>query len=153
MYYEALMDLIPVSRIAMQARRAAKIEADRQHFVKQTIETIYKAALNEADGSTMYKAAGDTETTSYKYIVSCAPRIFQKTLAGLNQLDVHGTMIFNNYVEIIEKLRILFPDCYVTYMSQIQDSKGIWHEVSSVTEALMPFITRNARDVILIDWA
>jgi len=145
------MDLIPVSRVELQGRRAAKIEADRQHFIKTTVRSIYNEALRTADTQ---------ETTSYKYLVSTRRRPLHsaKTLAGqavINALpkDTYTSMLFDNATEIIEELRQLFPGCTVKSHFMIQDTKGIWHEESTITEALNPFMTMNCQDVILIDWS
>jgi len=139
------MDLIPVCRTAMQARRAAKIEADRQHFIKQTIETIYKYALLAADTQ---------DTTSYKFLVSSARvRAPGKPVGSVGPADKHATMLFDNAKDITEQLRFLFPDCTVKYMSQIQDRAGAWHEESTMAETLKPFLTMNCQDVIMIDWS
>jgi hypothetical protein len=126
----------------MQGRRAAKIEADRQYFVKKTIDHIYKSALQAADTQ---------DTTSYKYLVSSA-RV-RAPGKPVGPVDYHATMLFDNSNEIIEELRKLFPECTVKYMRQICDSRGAWHEESTMTEALKPFLTMNCQDVIQIDWA
>jgi hypothetical protein len=132
------MDLIPVSRISMQGRRAARIEADRQYFVKKTIEDIYKSALQ----------AAERETTTYKYSTG----LVRKGSTSQHN-DYHATMLFDNSNEIIEELRKLFPECTVKYIFRIQDSAGIWHEVSTMTEALKLITTYYREDIILIDWA
>lgn len=123
----------PVSRSDMQARRAAKIESDRQQFVKQTIETIYKTALHAAE-----------TTTSYTYLVNYS------RIAKIP--DTRATMLFDNSTEIIEQLRILFPDCTVKYTTKIKDNDGVWQEESAITEAITTFI-RNYQDAIIIDWS
>jgi hypothetical protein len=149
------MDLTPVSRAELQGRRAAKIEADRQHFIKQTIEIIYKYALHAAD---------TRETSSYKYLISSQrlPKIIKHGINGMPSIkagirdDKQATMLFDNSNEIVEELRKLFPDCTVKYTTQIQDTLGNLYEDSTLTEDNIRYLRinmKNCQEVILIDWS
>lgn len=120
------MSLVPMNRISMQSRRAIKIEEARQKFIQSTVSTIYALAVNTAD---------TTDVLCYIWM--------------LNHVSNDFT---TNAVEITEQLKTLFPDCKVTYESCIQDNRGAWHPESTIVEALKPFLSRNQRHAIHIDW-
>jgi len=89
---------------------------------------IYRNALQTAD---------TTDALFYKYAVQYAgPNDFTK-----------------NALDITEQLKTHFPSCKVTYTSYVQDRNGIWHEESTITEAMKPFLTQNRQEAIVIDWA
>jgi hypothetical protein len=96
------MELIPVFRKDLLARRPAKIEADRQYLVKQTIEIIYTHTLATAD---------NRDTKSYKYPVGES----YSTSKAPHAFNPHATMVIKNLTEIIDELRKLFPDCTVQF--------------------------------------
>jgi hypothetical protein len=82
--------------------------------------------------STIYKTAVQTADTT-----NCT--FYKHELNYANKDDN-----YNNNV---------FPDCKVTFATHIQDSKSIWHEESTITEALKPFLTPYRKEMITIDWA
>ena len=118
----------PIPRSSMLLRRAIKIEEDRKQYIQSIISTIYKTAVQTAD---------TTNCTFYKHELNYA-----------NKDDNYN----NNIAEIIERLRALFPDCNVTFATHIQDRNRIWHEESTITEALKPFLTPYRKEMITIDW-
>ena len=122
------MDLNPMHRITMQARRAIKIEEDRQKFVQNMISTIYTDAVQTAD---------TTDASFYKHVLHY----------GNKEND-----FTRNAAEITDRLRTLFPNCNVTYTSYVYGYTN-WHEESTITEAMKPFLTRNRQEMIVIDWS
>jgi hypothetical protein len=122
------MDLMPMHRITMQARRATKIEEDRQKFVQNMISTIYTNAVQTAD---------TTDATCHKHAL----------IYGNKEND-----FTRNAAEITDRLRALFPNCNVTYTSYVY-SYNNWYEESTITEAMKPFLTQNRQETIVIDWA
>ena len=119
---------MPMHRITMQSRRANKLEEERQKFIQSTVTTIYRNTLQTAD---------TTDASFYKYA---------NEYAGPNDFT-------KNALDITEQLKILFPSCKVTYTSYVMDRNGIWHDETTITEVLKPFIVPGRRqEVIVIDW-
>ena len=120
----------PISKNDLQQLKAKTDEQNRLNNINQIVNTIYSNVTNQAKTQTI---------TSYKH-----------------QLQQQFDPIFceKNKDDIINNLKILFPDCSIDYKMLSRGNDGQMHDITNIDEKMKPFINRqHAQAHIVIDWS
>lgn len=125
--------LTPLTRETLRCLKAQKEEQVRAeqekirlYQVSRTVYQIYGEARS---------AAETTGATSYKYKV-------------VDSFQIH------NMTDILDSLRILFPDSSVEYSLFVRGNDGQMHDLSKMDEKVRPFVNmQQSQNNIVIDWS
>jgi len=134
------MSFTPVLRETLRGLKAEEEERlrimkekDRLNAVEGYVTQLYNDAINYAKINT---------NTSYIYM-----------LPQRNNRDPED-FLRDNMVDIITRLRDLFPDCSVKYTKVARGQDGSMYDISTIDEKLRPFIdSRYNQESIIIDWS
>ena len=118
--------LTPLTRETLRGLKAQNDEKERLYQVSRIVHQIYGTAVRTAE---------KTGATSYKYNVVDPFQIW-------------------NMPDILDGLRILFPDSIVEYSLFVRGNDGQMHDLSKMGEKVRPFVNmQQAENNIVIDWA
>ena len=118
--------LTPLTRETLRGLKAQNDEKQRLYQVSRIVHQIYGTARNTAE---------TTGATSYKY----------------NVIEPFKIQIMP---DILDGLRILFPDSSVEYSLFVRGNDGQMHDLSKMDEKVRPFVNiQQAEKNIVIDWS
>ena len=118
--------LTPLTRETLHGLKAQKEEQFRLYQVSRIVHQIYGTARSTAE---------TTGATSYKY-------------------NVVDHFQIQNMPDILDSLRILFPDSSVEYSLFVRGNDGQMHDLSKMDEKVRPFVNiQQAEKNIVIDWS
>ena len=124
----------PISRHELQQLKVKNDEQKRLNTINKYVNSIYNSLINQATSSNI---------TSYNYQINQVPTI-----------DPDYLFIERNKDEILNGLKVLFPDCLVDFKILSRGTDGKMYDVSNIDEKIKPFINRqNDREYIVIDWS
>ena len=118
--------LTPLTRETLRGLKAQNDEKQRLYQVSRIVHQIYATAVRTAE---------KTGATPYKYNVVDPFQIW-------------------NMPDILDGLRILFPDSIVEYSLFVRGNDGQMHDLSKMDEKVRPFVNmQQAENNIVIDWS
>jgi hypothetical protein len=121
----------PISRQYLQELKVNNDEQKRLNMINKCVNNIYNSLINQAASSTL---------TSYNYQINQGP-------------STDSEFIKKNKNDILNGLKVLFPDCLVEFKILSRGIDGEMYDVSNIDEKISPFINRqNDREYIVIDW-
>ena len=133
------MELVPISRESMRSMNADAVEERRLQVVNELIHKIYNGAIQHARLTT---------DNVYKYI---------------NDNSQYSIIINNNMLEVLGRLKILFPECRVTNSNLIRGADGNMYDISQLKQGQIlepqmkngkPHLrTGQIQECIVIDWS
>lgn len=160
------MSLTPVSRESMRAYRAKnleeariKLEETHKKRINNIVTEIYNGAINTAN---------KTDDSRYLYklpqAVNTPPLVVYGKLYSQSQNEVPIDFYRTNLVEIINDVKILFPDCSVEHktVTMVTGRDGKLYDISKIDENIVPGITRpipcitraaTSMEYIVVDWS
>jgi hypothetical protein len=114
----------------LQQLKAKTDEQNRLNQISQIVNQIYSTVINQARTQTI---------TSYNH--------------QINQYN--GPQFYeNNKDDIINGLKILFPDCSINYKMLSRGTDGKMYDITNIDEKMKPFINRQYDQAhIVIDWS
>lgn len=128
-----MSQLPPLTRETLRGLKAQKEEKIRAEQEKQRLHQVSRA-VHQIYGDSM-RAAETTGATSYKH-------------------KVVDTFQIQNITDILDDLRILFPDSTVEYSLFVRGNDGQMHDLSKMDEKMRPFVNmQKSQNNIVIDWS
>jgi hypothetical protein len=116
----------------LQQLKIKNDEHKRLNMINKCVNSIYNSLINQASSSTL---------TSYNYQINQVP-----------STDYEFIKINKN--DILNGLKVLFPDCLIEFKILSRGIDGVMYDVSNIDEKISPFINRqNDREYIVIDWS
>jgi len=168
------MSLTPITKESMQqlkikseeAELIKKIkleEAERIRKINMIIEEIYKESIKEATNTTNKFYGFDIVSFLCERVVNpnlhfgnrgtrCNPSHYNSDICNDKYL---GYFVNENEKTIINELKILFPDCLISFNLCVRGQNRKWHNISKVDDKLLPFINNSntITKCIVIDWS
>lgn len=114
----------PINRTTLQG-----LKAKRDKWVRTTVELIYTYVISTAE---------EGRHTSYRFVL----------------IKPNGVGILQNIIELLCRLKSLFPDCAVSHqiMGMLRD--GTFCDIKTVKGSdLNPGWERHIHEYIVVDWA
>lgn len=125
--------LTPLTRETLHCLKAQKEEQFRAEQEKQRLYKV-SLAVYQIYGNARITAE-TTGATSYKY-------------------NVVDHFQIQNMTDILDSLRILFPDSSVEYSLFVRGNDGQMHDLSKMDEKVRPFVNmQQSQNNIVIDWS
>jgi len=125
----------PITRHELQQLKVKNDEQKRLNTINKYVNSIYNSLINQVRSS--------SNITSYNYQINQVPTI-----------DPDYLFIERNKDEILNGLKVLFPDCLVDFKILSRGTDGKMYDVSNIDEKMKTFINRqNDREYIVIDWS
>jgi len=167
------MSLTPITKESMkqlkckteEAELIKKIkleEAERIRKINMIIEEIYKESIKEATNTTNKFYGFDivsflcervNSNLDFRYRgTRCNPSHHNSDICNDKYL---GDFVNENEKTIINELKILFPDCLISFNLCVRGQNRKWHNISKVDDKLLPFINNSntITKCIVIDWS
>lgn len=124
------MSLTPVSREELRSLKTRRDEEIRINQINEYVRNIYSATVSKAKTST------DT------YYRTTQISVFER----------------KHMPEILDRLRILFPDCVVEYIHTIGGNDGTMYNINSLDESMRQILLNPSHNVkmhekIVIEWS
>ena len=133
------MSLTPLLRETLRGLKAEEEEKMRFQLINNCVNNLYEAAVRKAKIST---------DTVYSYTLPPFP-IDKRTGIAVPQPEFHR----DNMVDILIRLRDLFPDCSVKYTKVARGQDGRMYDISTMDEKVLAFIDkRHNEECIIIHW-
>lgn len=129
------------NRATLQGFRAMKIEEDREKVISRFMDDVKTKVIETAKNT-------DDTVCNYEYMNQNAQRIL---FGSIYTNDI----ILDNLAEVLLRLRMIFPECAVTYTECQRARDGKFYDPSTIPESLLMghrgnFGTRNR---FTIDWS
>jgi hypothetical protein len=129
------MDMPPLSRALMRQLKANRDDEIRKEMIEHVIKQIYATTVH---------AACTTLRNSHHFELPVANKMVKP-----GQRDVYR----ENKGEILERLRTLFPDCGVDYVTLTRGADGQMYDVSKLETWVLPLLNRkDTKEYIMIEW-
>ena len=118
----------PIIKNDLQQLKAKTDEKKRLEQINQHVNNIYQTLINQATLNIK---------TSYNH-----------------QINQRDSFFENNKDDIINGLKILFPDCSIDYKMLSRGNDGQMYDITNIDEKTRPFINRQYDQAhIVIDWS
>ena len=132
----------PITRHELQQLKVKNDEQKRVNTINKYVNSIYNSLINQARSSNR-SSNTSSNMTSYNYQINQVPSI-----------DPDCIFIEKNKYDILNGLKVLFPDCLIDFKILSRGVDGKLYDVSNIDEKIKPFINRqNDREYIVIDWS
>jgi len=132
----------PITRHELQQLKVKNDEQKRLNTINKYVNSIYNSLINQVRSSNT-SSNTSSNITSYNYQINQVPTI-----------DPDYLFIERNKDEILNGLKVLFPDCLVDFKKLSRGTDGKMYDVSNIDEKMKTFINRqNDREYIVIDWS
>jgi hypothetical protein len=116
----------------LQQLKIKNDEQKRLNMINKCVNNIYNSLINQASSSNI---------TSYNYQINQGPCL-------------DSEFIEKNKNDILNGLKVLFPDCLIEFKILSRGFDEKMYDVSNIDEKIKPFINRqNDREYIVIDWS
>ena len=129
------------NRATLQGLRAIKIEEDREKVISHFINEIKTRVV---------EAAKNSDTTIYNY--DYKNQSSQRSLFGSTYTN---DIILENLADVLLRLRMIFPECAVTYTEFQRAYDGKYYDPSTIPESLLMGHRGNFGSMkrFTIDWS
>lgn len=126
--------LIPLSRNIMRQLKSNRDEEIRKEMIEHVILQIYATTVHVA--TTTQRNSHHFELPPIPVNRRVAPDVYRE-----------------NKAEILNRLRALFPECVIDYVTLIKGNDGQMYDLTKLAPWVLALINRkDAKEYIMIDW-